>query len=129
MKDNTLIQTAAMPNAANTVNTNVIALPQQAVRPFTTDFRVRLYNTVATGANSKNIHYRIYGSNESNGANATLLSGVNFTVAGNAANHAASSREIYLHPEFDKRYIFASALGEANGGDASDGTFGLEIVA
>lgn len=127
MKDALLKKTAAMPNAANTVNTNTIALPQQAVRPFNTNFRVRLYNTVATGANSKNIHYRLYATNESNGANATLVQ--NFTVAGNAANHAASERELYLPPELDKSYIYASALGEANGGDASDGTFGIEIVA
>ena len=127
MKDSTLLQTAAMPFAANTVNTNTIALPQQAKRPFNTDFRVRLYNGVATGANSKNINYSLYASNESNGANATLVQGA-FTVAGNAANHIASSREVVLPPNLDKGYIFASALGEANGGNAADGTFGIEII-
>lgn len=127
MKDNTLKQTAAMPNAANTVNTNTIALPQQAVRPFTSAFRVRLYNGVATGANSKNINYTLYGSNEANGANAVAHPGV-FTVAGNATNHVASNREIALGPNFDKLYLKASATGEANGGDASDGTFGIEII-
>ena len=127
MKDSTLLQTALMPNAANTVNTNTIALPQQGKRPFNTNFRVRLYNTVATGANSKNINYSLFGSNESNGANATLMQGV-FTVAGNAANHAASNREVVVPPNFDKLYLFGSALGEANGGNAADGTFGIEIV-
>lgn len=127
MKDNLLLKTALMPNAANTVNTNTIDLHQQAVRPYTGDFRVRLYNGVATGANSKNINYTLYGSNESNGANATAHPGV-FTVAGNAANHAASNREIAVGPNFDKRYIFASATGEANGGNAADGTFGVEII-
>lgn len=126
MKDNLLIQTAALPNAANTVNTNTIALPQQSVRPFNTDFRVRLYNTIATGANSKNVNISIYGSNEANGANATLIQ--TFRVAGNAANVAASEREVYLPPEADKKYIFASAVGEVNGGNSADGTFGLEII-
>lgn len=126
MKDSNLIQTAAMPNAANTVNTNTIALPQRAVRPFTSQFRVRLYNTVAVGANSKNVNYSVYATNESNGANATLVQ--TFTVAGNAANHPASEREIYLPPELNKSYIKGSALGEANGGDASAGTFGIEII-
>lgn len=128
MKDATLNQTAAMPNAANTVNTNTIALPQSATRPFTSDFRVRLYNGVATGANSKNVNYRLYASNEANGANAVPASEI-FIVGGNAANHIASSREIHLRPELDKTYVFASATGEANGGNAGDGTFGVEIVA
>lgn len=128
MKDATLIKSAALPNAANTVNTNVLTLPQQAVRPFTTQIRVRLENTVATGANSKNINYRIYGSNESNGANATAVPGLVFVVAGNAANHVASDREVYLPPDFDKLYLFGSATGEANGGNAGDGTFSISIV-
>lgn len=127
MKDSTLKQTAAMPFAANTVNTNCIDLHQQAVRPYNGNFRVRLYNGVATGANSKNINYTLYGSNESNGANAVAHQGA-FTVAGNAANHAASEREVTLQPNFDKRYIFLSAIGEANGGNAGDGTMGIEII-
>lgn len=128
MKDNSLIKTAAMPNAANTVNTGVIELPQQAVRPFNGSFRVRLYNTVATGANSKNINYTLFGSNEANGANATAHQGA-FVVAGNGTAHPASNREVTLSPNFDKKYLFFSALGEANGGNAADGTFGIEIIA
>lgn len=127
MKDSTQIQTAAMPNAANTVNTNTIALPQQAKRPFNTSFRVRLYNTQATGANSKNINYTLFGSNEANGANGVAAQGA-FVVAGNAANHPASNREVVLPPNFDKLYIHASATGEVNGGNAADGTFGIEII-
>ena len=127
MKDSTLIQTALMPNAANTVNTNTITLPQQAKRPFNTAFRVRLYNTQATGANSKNINYTLYGTNEANGANASAVQGA-FVVAGNAANHPASNREVYLPPNLDKGYVFFSATGEANGGNAADGTFGLEVI-
>lgn len=126
MKDNSLKQTAAMPNAANTSNTNTIELPQQAVRPFTTQFRVRLFNDQATGANSKNIAYAVYATNEANGANATLVQ--SFTVAGNAANHPSSERELYLPPDLDKKYIKGVATGEANGGDASDADFGIEII-
>lgn len=127
MKDATLRQSVALPNAANTVNTNTIELPQQAVRPYTTNIRVRLYNTVATGANSKNIAYTLYASNESNGANAVVASQT-FTVAGNGTNHAASDREVYLAPELDKKYVFASATGEENGGNAANGTLYVEIV-
>lgn len=127
MKDDSLItNSAAMPNAANTVNTNVLDLKAQAVRPFTGQFRVKLSNTIATGANSKNVSYSAYGSNEANGANATLMR--TWTVQGNAANHPASEREFQIDPNFDKRYLFFSATGEANGGDAGDGTFKGEII-
>lgn len=129
MKDATLKKTAAMPNAANTTATAVIELPQPAQRPFTTNVRVRLYNEVATGANSKNVTYNVYGTNgtnESNGGNATLID--SFVVAGNAANHPASERELYLPPELNTTKVYATATGEANGGDASDGDFGIEII-
>lgn len=127
MLDSTLTQSVAMANAANTANTNTIALPQSAVRPFTTQFRVIISNTLATGANSKNVTYTLYGSNESNGANATALQA--FVVAGNATKHPVSSREITLNPTDAKSYLFASATGEANGGDASDGTLTIKIEA
>jgi hypothetical protein len=127
MKDATLTQSAAKPNAANTVNTNVIALPQQATRPYTTQFRVNLTAEVSTGANSKNITYSLYGSNESNGANATLMR--SWVVAGNGTAHPTVDKEFYLDPEFDKAYIFASATGEANGGNAADGDFTIDIEA
>ena len=62
-------------------------------------------------------------------ASGTLnISGGTVTVAGNAANHPASEREVVLQPNFDKTYLFASATGEANGGNAADGTFGIEII-
>lgn len=127
MKDATLTQSAAKPNAANTVNTNVITLPQQATRPFTTNFRVNLTAEVSTGANSKNITYTIYGSNESNGANATAMR--SYVIAGNGTAHPVVDKEFQLDPEFDKLYLFASATGEANGGDASDGDFTIDIEA
>lgn len=126
MKDSTLLQTALMPNAAATVNTNTIEMAQRVVRPHNTDFRVRLYNGQATGANSKNITYSIQATNEANGANAVTVQ--SFVVAGNAANHPASSREIVLPPDLNRRFIRASATGELNGGNAADGTFGIEII-
>jgi hypothetical protein len=128
MKDANLRQTKALPNAAATANTNTIELPQEALRPFTSQFRVRLFNAQATGANSKNVSYRLYATNEANGANAVAASAI-FTVGGNTTAHPASEREVYLPPELNKTHIFASATGETNGGDASDGDFGVEIVA
>ena len=127
MKDLSLKQSKVLPNAANTTNTNTIDLGAQAVRPFNGKFRVNLKNTTATAANTKNINYRIYATNESNGANAVAASEI-FTVVSAGVAHAVSEREVYLRPELDKRYIFGSATGEANGGDASDGTFTIEII-
>lgn len=127
MNDATLTKSVALPNAANTANTGVIALPQAAQRPFTTDFRVVLSNTQATGANTKNVTYTVYGSNEANGANATALR--SFVVAGNGTAHPASTREIYLDPETNRTHIFASATGEANGGNAADGTLTIKVEA
>jgi hypothetical protein len=127
MNDVSLTKTAAMPNAANTVNTAVITLAQSAVRPSTSQYRLVLRNTVATGANSKNVTYTVYGSNEANGANAVAQQA--YVVAGNGTAHPVSSRELYLAPEAGVSYIFASATGEANGGDAGDGTFTLEVEA
>lgn len=129
MKDNTLIVTGAMPNAANAVATNLITAPQQIKRPYSTSFRVKLSNTVATGANSKNINYALWGTNgnaESNGGNATLIG--SFVVAGNGTAHPVSNREIALPPNLDKLKLYATATGEANGGDAGDGTFTLEVI-
>lgn len=127
MNDATLTKSVALPNAANTANTGVIALPQPAQAPFTTDFSVVLSNTLATGANTKNITYTVYGSNEANGANATALR--SFVVAGNGTHHPVSAREINLDPETNKRYIFGSATGEANGGNAADGAMTIKIKA
>jgi hypothetical protein len=78
-----------------------------------------------SGANSKNVTYTVYGSDEANGANATALR--SFVVAGDASAHPASEREIYLDPETNQSYIFGSATGEANGGDAADGTLTIKI--
>ena len=73
MKDLSLKQSKVLPNAANTTNTNTIDLGAQAVRPFNGKFRVNLKNTTATAANTKNINYRIYATNESNGETKSSL--------------------------------------------------------
>lgn len=128
MKDVNLISNVALPNAANTVNTNAIALPQIGNRPFLPGLRVRIETTQCTGANSKNINVRVQASNEAaaNFANVAELAAL--VVAGNAANYPASNREVFLPPNLNKQYIRLSAVGEANGGDASDGVLSLQFV-
>lgn len=126
MKDSTLRQTAAMPNAAATTTTGTIDLHQQAVRPFNGQFRLRLFNTGATGAGSKNITYALKASDDENGADPVTVQ--SFVVAGGVSAHPASEREVHLPPDLNKRYVFATATGEADGGNAGDGTFGLEAI-
>lgn len=128
MKDAFMTESVALSNAANTVNTNGILLPQQAVRPFTNDIRVRLSTTAATGANNKNLTIVLQASNEAaaNYANVTGLSSI--VIAEVATAYAATEREITLPPETDKLYLRASCTGEANGGDASDGTLTIEVI-
>lgn len=129
MKDSKQTVSVALPNAANTSTTNVIDLRSQAVRPFTEQFRVKLSTTQATGANSKNITCYLQGSNESNGANAANIPGLGpLVIAGNSANYPAASLEVQLPPNTDKRYLVGKATGEANGGNAGDGTLTVEII-
>jgi hypothetical protein len=47
-------------------------------------------------------------------------------VDANGAGHASANVRVSLPPS-TKRWIRAVALGEANGGDSSDGTFGIKL--
>lgn len=128
MKDAFTSKSVALPNAANTVNTNGIQLAQQAVRPYTEQIRVRISTTAATGANDKNITIVLQGSNEA-AANYTNITGISTIVINEASSaYAATEREIALPPEANVLYIRASATGEANGGDASDGDLTIEVL-
>lgn len=113
---------AALPNAANTINTNVIDLGTPNTGPFPTTgrFTVQIVSTVATGANSKNINATV--ADSADGTNFTNISGIGaLVIAGNAANYPATTFNVTLPPG-TRRYIRVTATGEANGGNASDGT-------
>lgn len=127
MKDNLLTQSVALPNAANTANTNSIELPQQAKRPYTEQIRVRLKTTAATGANDKNITITLQASNEAAANFANIADLATLVINEGSSAYAATEREIALPPELNKKYLRASAVGEADGGDASDGTLTVEI--
>lgn len=123
---------AALPNAANTVNTSAIDLGSYKPFPTTGKFVATIANTTATGANSKNINYAFQHTNANadgtadngNWSNIPELAAI--VVAGNAANAAISSENVFLPPS-TKRYIRAVATGEANGGNSSDGTFSVAL--
>jgi hypothetical protein len=131
LHDSELTVTATLPNAANTVNSNGIDLGATTPYPTTEGIVVRidLFGT-ATGANNKNINIRLQESIDdvsSNYANVAIIANpVLRSVDANAAGHSNSNVRISLPPG-TKRWIRAVALGEANGGDSSDGTFGIKL--
>lgn len=124
--DATFVASVALPNAANTVNTSGFDLVQATPYPVTERFLVQVATTQSTGANTKNINVTIQDSadNITFAAIATLGATV---IAGNAANFPAATAN-YALPPGTRRYVRASALGEANGGNAADGTLTCQFL-
>jgi hypothetical protein len=127
VQDLSLQGNCALPNAANTVNTNVVDLGANPYPAATKAIEVRVSTTQSTGANSKNINFALQHSNESNANFANIAELAIQTIAGNAANYPATNANFAL-PASTKRYIRATALGEANGGNASDGTITVKVL-
>lgn len=117
----------ALPNAANQANTNVIDLSSNSPFPVQEHFAVQLAITVATSANTKNINIAVADSNESNANFTNIPELAAFVNLGVSTAYVAATRTVMLPPT-TKRYIRATAKGEANGGDASDGTFTLQLL-
>jgi hypothetical protein len=129
LQDALLSANAALPNAANTVNTNGIDLGATSPYPVTEKITVKIETTAGNGANNKNINLRLMDSaDNSTFANVALVANpcLRVTDADNAG-YAASSVTLSLPPNI-RRYIRATALGEANGGDASNGTFTIKLL-
>lgn len=129
IQDLQLQSNIALPNAANTVNTNYVDLGATPYPAATRAVEVRITGAQSTGANSKNINVVLQESNESN-ANWANMVGIAAPLQvnlGNAANYPAFTKNVALPPSC-KRYIRASATGEANGGDASDGQLRIKVL-
>lgn len=140
--DQNYIVNVALPNAANTVNTNALDLfaaagaPLPNTLPFSTTetINVIILTTQSTGANTKNINIVLQHTGQlSNGAvdsanyaNIPTLGAPIKIVAGNAANYPASTTKTKFPPG-TLQFVRAQATGEANGGNASDGTLTLEL--
>lgn len=119
--------TFALPNAANTVNSNAIDLGSTTPYPVTENILVRLSGSLATAANSKNINYVFQHSAEAAANFTNIVALAVKVVAGNATNAPAFTRNVALPPD-TKRYLRVSATGEANGGNSADGTGTLQIL-
>lgn len=128
--DSLLAVSATLPNAANTANTNSIDLGQTTPFPITEKISVKISHTAATSANTKNMNVRLMDSAEAtaNFTNVAQTANPILQTTGVSTAYSAANVIIALPPNV-KRYIRATALGEANGGDASDGTFKIEVLA
>ena len=128
-QDAETLVSATLPNAANTVNSNGIDLGATTPFPVTESIQVKIAVGVATGANNKNINIRLMDSaDNSTFANVAVFANpVLRSVDADGGGHSASNVIIAL-PTTIKRYIRATALGETNGGDSSDGTFSISLL-
>lgn len=132
--DANYIVSVALPNAANTVNTNALNLQVATPFPTTETINVGILTSLSTGANSKNINVVLQHTGQlangaidtSNYVNIPTLGAPIKIVAGNATNYAATTTTAKLPPG-TLQYVRAQATGEANGGNASDGTLVLQL--
>jgi len=134
-QDALLSANIALPNAANTVNTAALQVGGNSAGPFPTNgrFTVKVATTQCTGANSKNINVSLQHTSRNSDGTADNGNWANIpelavrTIAGNAANFPAATYNIPV-PDACKEFIRASATGEANGGNSSDGTITVTLL-
>lgn len=118
--------TRALPNAANTVNSNSIDLGAVTPFPVTEELVLRLSTSLSTGANNKNIVMVLQDSAD-NSTFANIATLATKTITANTANFAASETN-YTLPQHTRRYVRVSATGEENGGNASDGNITVKLM-
>jgi hypothetical protein len=129
LKDATFIKSAALPNAANTVNGGALDLGTATPFSVTEKLQLQISLTAANGANNKNINIRVQDSaDNSSWANVAVFANPLLqSTDNNGAGHTANSVKVALPPTI-RRYVRAVAVGEANGGDSSAGTFKAELL-
>lgn len=130
IKDGYLVSTKALPVAANTVNLNGIDLVQATPYPTTEKIVVNVSTAAATGtANSKNINVVLQDSADNTTfTNIAELANPVLRVTDDGGSATAAGSANVLLPPAVKRYIRASATGEANGGDASGSNITLSVL-
>lgn len=127
-KDSSLKQSVALPNAGNTVNTNSINLGSARGYPLNEKVAARISTTSGVGANDKNITIKLQASNEAAANFVDVPEIASVVINEGSSAYAATNRDIQLPPTLDKKYIRATATGEANGGDASNGALTIELL-
>ena len=125
--DAELTKSVALPNAANTANTAGIDLGKALPFPITEAFHVKLTSSTGNGANNKNITIKVQDSADNTTfANIAELGALTVTD-NNGAGYPAGSLTVSLPPD-TRRYIRAQATGEANGGNAANGTLTVDLL-
>ena len=128
LKDAALSTSKALPNAANTVSTNIIDLGMTNPYSASEQLQVLVETGLATGANTKNINVWLQHSATNNSSNMADIAGFGLqTIAGNATKYPISTLK-WPFPVAALRYLRAQCLGEANGGDASDANITVSVV-
>jgi len=126
-QDALLNANVALPNAATTANTNAVDLGKVAPFPIQESFYIKLTTTTGNGANNKNITVKLQDSADNTTfANIAALGSLMVTD-NNGAGFPAASLSVQLPPDV-RRYIRGQATGEANGGNAANGTLTVALL-
>jgi hypothetical protein len=127
-RDANLSTNIALPIAANTVTTTGLDLGEAAPYPISESISARITIDTATGANSKNVNAVFQDSaDNSSFTNIASLAAPLLVASGNAAN-VIGKNIVFQMPLEIRRYVRASATGEANGGNAADGKLTLALL-
>lgn len=124
-----VVSNIALPNAANTVNSNSLDLLQATPYPVTdrVDFQILL--TAGTGANNKNINVRVQESADNgNWTNAVGLANPMAQVIDNGNTTTSTANVIFKLQPVALRYLRIQMTGEANGGTGANGAAVLQAL-
>jgi|SRR3974390_1022071 len=129
IRDINYIANVALPNAANTVNTNALDLIQAVPYPTTQYVIAQVTIAAGNGANNKNINAVIQDSADNvTFANVVGLAAPLMVSADNNGGGLTSNAFGVLLPPTCRRYIRAQATGEANGGNANNANLTLQLL-
>lgn len=125
--DTALTKNVTLPNAATVKNTAGIDLGKTLPFPIGEQVLVKLSTSTGNGANNKNITVKLQDSADNTTfANVAAVGALTVTDA-NGAGYPAGTLTVSM-PSNIRRYVRGSATGEANGGDASNGTLTVEFL-
>lgn len=129
IKDADLAKTTTYGNVNFTANGNTLDLGQVLPYPVLEQVMAQIATTAGTNAaNNKNINITVQHSDVDLNANFTNIAELApLTIMEVATGYAATTRNIALPPG-TKRYIRLRIAGEANGGNANDGTATLRLL-
>jgi hypothetical protein len=127
LADASLNKSVALPSGATTANTTSVDLGKALPFPITESFHAKISTTTATGANNKNITIRFQDSADNTTfANIAELGALTVTDV-NGAGYPVGTLTVQLPPD-TRRYLRAQATGEANGGNAANGTLTVSFL-